>query len=95
MKSKSKEVETVATYYDRHDILKLIETDSQEFSLDEELRRDIVEGKRHRKLKNVSLRIDPALLNAARKIAATRAIPYQVLIREWLAQAIRRELKLS
>ncbi|MBI4609789.1 MAG: hypothetical protein HY726_12360 [Candidatus Rokubacteria bacterium] len=64
-----------------------------EFALDEELRRQILKGNRARRLQNVSIKLDPAQIQALRKIATMRSIPYQTLIRQWLAEGIRRELR--
>lgn len=39
--------------------------------------------------------IDPTQIQALRKIATMRSIPYQTLIRQWLAETIRRELRIG
>jgi predicted DNA binding CopG/RHH family protein len=65
------------------------------FSLDEELRKQILDGRRGRRMENVSIKLDPAQLQALRKIATMKALPYQTLIRTLLAEGIRRELKLT
>lgn len=87
--------EDVATYYERRGVLTEIEVDSVEFSLDEELRRQILKGLRARRLRNISVKLDPAQIQALRKIATMRSIPYQTLIRQWLAEGIRRELRIG
>ncbi|MBI2526667.1 MAG: hypothetical protein HYV93_11845 [Candidatus Rokubacteria bacterium] len=66
-----------------------------EFALDEELRGQIREGSRGRRLRNVSIKLDPVQIQALRKIATMRSVPYQTLIRQWLAEAIRRELRIG
>jgi predicted DNA binding CopG/RHH family protein len=66
-----------------------------EFSLDEELRRQILEGRRTRRLQNISIKIDPAQIQALKKIAVMKSIPYQTLIRHWLSECIRRELRID
>lgn len=86
--------ETPAEYYDRHGVLGELIDAPVEFALDEELRSQIVHGERSRRLQNVSIKLDPAQIQALRKIATMRAIPYQTLIRQWLAEGIRRELHL-
>jgi predicted DNA binding CopG/RHH family protein len=43
----------------------------------------------------VSIKLDAAQIQALRKIATTQAIPWQTLIRKWLAEGIRKELHLS
>ena len=81
-----------AEYYDKHDILKEIVEEPIEMSLETELREDILSGKRKRKLKNISVKIDPLQIRAIKKIATMKAIPYQTLIRHWLSQHIKKEL---
>lgn len=87
--------ETPAQYYDRRGVLGEVIGRPVEFALDEELRKQILRGKRTRRLRNVSIKLDPAQVQALRKIATTKAIPYQTLIRQWLAEGIRKELNLS
>lgn len=84
-----------AAYYDRRGILGELAPGEVEFSLDEELRRQILRGARTRRLRNVTIKLDPVQLQALRKIATRRSIPYQTLIRQWLADGIRRELRLT
>ncbi|MCL4236451.1 MAG: BrnA antitoxin family protein, partial [Deltaproteobacteria bacterium] len=66
-----------------------------EFALDEELRDQILNGERKRRLKNVSVKLDEAQIVALRKIATLKSIPYQTLIRLWLAEGIARELRIA
>jgi hypothetical protein len=87
--------EDLPKYYDRRGVCREIETGPVEFALDEELRRAILEGKRTRRLQNLSIKLDEAQIHALRKIATMKAIPYQTLIRQWLAEGIRRELGLG
>jgi hypothetical protein len=94
MKRGAKTVEDMAAYYDRHGVLGEIEERPVAFALDEELRRRIRGGERTRRLENVSIKLDPMHVVALRKIATMKAIPYQTLIRHWLAEGIRRELHL-
>jgi predicted DNA binding CopG/RHH family protein len=65
------------------------------FSLGEELRRQILRGARTRRLRNLTIKLDPVQIQALRKIATRRSVPYQTLIRQWLADGIRRELRLT
>ena len=95
MKSKtSKRRLSDEEYYDSRGVLKEILDQDIELSLDEALRRDILEGKRKRKLKNVSIKIDPLYLLSIRKIATQKGLPYQTLVRQWLTEKVRKELKL-
>lgn len=79
-------------YYEERDILNEIDDTSVDLSLDKRLRQDILSGKRKRKLKNVTIKIDPLQIVAIKKLSTMKSIPYQTLIRHWLAQGIRQEL---
>jgi hypothetical protein len=93
--SKQRKKESTASYYDRRGVLRELQPGDVEFSLDEELRRQILRGARTRRLRNVTIKLDPVQIQALRKIATRHAIPYQTLIRQWLAFGIRRELRLT
>jgi predicted DNA binding CopG/RHH family protein len=82
-------------YYDTRDVLKEIVDEDVDLSLDDALRKDIIGGKRRRKLRNISIKIDPLYLQSIKKIATLKGIPYQTLIRQWLAEEIRKELKIA
>ena len=84
-----------ARYYDRRGVLGELVDRPVEFALDEELRGQIREGSRGRRLRNVSIKLDPVQIQALRKIATMRSVPYQTLIRQWLAEAIRKELRIG
>ncbi|MGA2262235.1 MAG: hypothetical protein ABSH28_12445 [Acidobacteriota bacterium] len=86
--------EDLANYYERRGVLDELENGAMEFVLEEELRRQILAGKRSRRLQNISIKLDPAQIQALRKIATMRSIPYQTLIRQWLAEGIRKEFRL-
>ena len=94
MKKPARVKESPARYYDRRGVLREIVEEPVEFALDEELRAQILAGKRARRLTNLSIKLDPAQIQALRKIATMKSIPYQTLIRQWLAEGIRRELRL-
>ena len=87
--------ERPARYYDRRGVLGELVGRPVEFALDEELRDQILEGSRGRRLRNVSIKLDPVQIQAVRKIATMRSVPYQTLIRQWLAEAIRKELRIG
>ncbi|MCI0413074.1 BrnA antitoxin family protein [bacterium] len=91
----SKRKMTEEEYYDSHGILKEILAEGIEMSLEAALRQEILEGKRKRKLRNVSIKIDPLYLQSIRKIATKKGIPYQTLVRLWLTEKVRKELKLA
>lgn len=87
--------ETPAEYYDRRGVLGEIEEAPVAFALEEELRQQILHGRRTRRLRNISITLDPAQIQALRKIATMQSIPYQTLIRQWLAEGIRKTLHLT
>ena len=80
-----------ADYYDQVNILDELLEEPVEFSLGERLSRDILSK---RKLQNVTIKIDPLQVQAIRKLATTKSIPYQTLIRHWLSEEIKKELNL-
>ncbi len=82
-------------YYDRPGVLGEILGGRVEFALEEKLRKQILSGKRSRRLQNLSIKLDPAQIQALRKIATMKVIPYQTLIRQWLTEGIRKELRLT
>ena len=84
-----------ADYYDRGNILDELLEEPAEFSVGERLRGDILSKKRKRKLQNITIKIDPLQVQAIRKLATTKSIPYQTLIRHWLSEEIKKELNLS
>jgi predicted DNA binding CopG/RHH family protein len=85
---------SLADYYDKADIMAEILDESIDLALDNGLRKDILSGKRRRKLKNLTIKMDPVQIQAVRKIASMKSIPYQTLIRHWIAQEIKKELLL-
>ena len=95
MSMPKKRRETIAEYYDRRGVLSDLVEEPVEFALDEELREQILKGKRKRRLKNLSIKLDAPQIPAVRKIATMQSIPYQTLIRKWLADMIRKELRLT
>lgn len=91
MKGKDKPWED---YYDQVNILDELLEEPVKFNLGERLRRDILSKKRKRKLQNITIKIDPLQVRAIRKLATTKSIPYQTLIRHWLSKEIKKELNL-
>ncbi len=94
MRARVRKLEDPAEYYDRHGVLGEVDERPVEFALSEELRQQILRGKRTRRLQNVSIKLDPAQIQALRKIATMKSIPYQTLIRQWLAEGISKALRL-
>ncbi len=95
MKRTAKTGDQLAAYYDRRRALDEITERPVRFALDEELRKRIKTGGGKRRLQNVSIKLDPAQVIALRKVATMKSVPYQTLIRQWLAEGIRRELRSS
>ena len=81
-----------AEYYDQESILDEIMDEWVSLTLEEDLRKDVRSGKRKRKLKNISIKMDPLHVQAIKKLATMKSIPYQTLMRHWLADDIREEL---
>jgi predicted DNA binding CopG/RHH family protein len=95
MKKENQKPNNWIDYYDRVDILSELSEDPVEFILDDRLRQDILSKKRRRRLQNVTIKMDPLQIQAIRKLATTKSIPYQTLIRHWLSEEIKKELKLN
>ena len=79
-------------YYDQTDILKELLEEPVHFSLDDQLQREILAGRRTRRLKNLTIKMDPLQIQMIRKMAIMKSIPYQTLIRQWLSEKIKGEL---
>jgi predicted DNA binding CopG/RHH family protein len=95
MKKENQKLNHWIDYYERVDILSELSEDPVEFILDDQLRQDILSKKRRRRLQNVTIKMDPLQIQAIRKLATTKSIPYQTLIRHWLSEEIKKELKLN
>ncbi len=95
MKKNKAEGKKWAEYYDRANILDELVEESVEFSLDDQLLRDILNKKRKRKLQNVTIKMDPLQVNTIRKLATIKSMPYQTLMRHWISDKIRQELSLA
>jgi hypothetical protein len=83
-----------AGYYDGEDILNELLEDPVHFSLDDQLQKEILSGKRARRLRNLTIKMDPLQIQMIRKMAIMKSIPYQTLIRQWLSEKIKGELNL-
>ncbi len=92
MKKRASKPKNLIRYYDDRDILDEITDESVDLILDEHLREDILSGKRKRNLKNVTIKVDPLQIKAIKKLSTMKSIPYQTLIRYWLAQGIKSEM---
>ena len=92
MKKQAPKLKSWSRYYDDRNILDEITDESVNLILDEHLRDEILSGKRKRKLKNVTIKIDPLQVKAIKKLSTMKSIPYQTLIRSWLAEGIKSEM---
>ncbi len=81
-----------AAYHDRrrHSLTDLSD-EPVGFSLTEELKHAVLSGKRRRRLKNISIKLDPVHILAIQKIATMKSIPYQTCIRHWISESLKRE----
>jgi predicted DNA binding CopG/RHH family protein len=95
MKRERDKMKKWADYFEQANILNDLIEESIELSLDDQLRRDILLNRRKRKLQNVTIKMDPLQIQAIRKLATSKSIPYQTLIRHWLSEEIKRELNLT
>jgi ribosomal protein S3AE len=86
---------TEEEYYDKRGVLSEIVEGEVPLSLDDALRQDILSGKRRRKLQNITIKLDPLYLVSIKKVATQKGIPYQTLVRQWVAEKIRKELKIA
>ncbi len=91
----SKKKATDHKYYDERGVLGEIVERNIPISLDQSLRRDIISGKRKRRLRNVTFKMDPLYLVSVKKVATQKGIPYQTLVRQWVAEKVRKELKIA
>ena len=83
-----------AEYYDGGGVLNEMADGDVELSLADELREAIHSGERKHKLQSVTLKLDPLQVRAIKKLATMKAMPYQTLIRHWLAEDLKEELHL-
>jgi hypothetical protein len=96
MKKKRVRDESVeAKYYDEHGVLEEIIEEPIEMGLETELRGAILLGKRRRNLKNISIKMDPLQIQAIKKVATMKSIPYQTLMRHWLSENLKKELHIA
>jgi len=96
MKTKSaKKKVTNEKCYDKRGVLGEIADGEVALSLDGALRQDILSGKRKRKLRNITIKLDALYRLSIKKVAMKKGIPYQTLVRQWVAENIRKELKIA
>jgi predicted DNA binding CopG/RHH family protein len=78
---KFKNVEEESIFWRKHSILEFVdETEILSFL------------RQRNRSKAVSLRMEPVVLEQAKRIAETRAVKYQTLIREWIYEGLEKEI---
>ena len=92
MNKQAKRKKDWVEYYDNKNILDEIKDEPVDLSLDDYLRQDILSGERKWKLKNITIKVNPLHITAIKKLATMKSMPYQTLIRHWLAEEIKKEL---
>ena len=92
MKKKQDKHDELKDYYSSINILDEISNEEVDLTLEGNLQQEILSGKRKRKLKNVTIKIDPLQIIAIKKLSNMKSIPYQTLIRHWLAEGIKHEM---
>lgn len=92
MRTKEEENKDWKDYYEVSNILDKISDEPVNITLEGDLRQEILLGKRKRKLKNVTIKVDPLQIVAIKKLSNMKSIPYQTLIRHWLAEGIKHEM---
>ena len=92
MRKKQEKNKEWKDYYEGSNILDEISDEAVDFTLEGDLRQEILSGKRKRKLKNVTIKVDPLQILAIKKLSNMKSIPYQTLIRHWLAEGIKHEM---
>jgi predicted DNA binding CopG/RHH family protein len=92
MKRKEKGKKDWVGYNEDRSILKEVTDESVDLVLDEALWQDIISGKRKRNLKKITIKIDPLQIMAIKKLSTMKSIPYQTLIRHWLAEGLKHNM---
>jgi len=83
--------EEEARFWDEHDSTEFIEDfEPVEIELSPELEDEIL-SKRELK-KPITLRLEPSQIDAVKRIAVKKGLPYQTLIRLWITERIRTEI---
>jgi hypothetical protein len=95
MKNKVVKEKDWAEYYEHKDLIGELSDEPVTFSLDDQLHTDIISKRRKRKLQNMTIKMDPLQIIAVRKLATTKSIPYQTLIRHWITEEIKKELAIA
>ena len=62
------------------------------FNLLPKVKSDIVSGKRKEKMVSLSIKLQSSYLEAVKKIATMKSIPYKYLVRMWVVEELKKEL---
>ncbi len=81
---KFKTLEEESEFWDTHSILDYLEDT-------EPVEEPFTDARPPKKL--VSIRFDPSLIQAAKRIARTKGVGYQTLLRMWAHEGLRQELR--
>ena len=81
---KFKSLEEESEFWDTHSIVDYLEDTK-------EVKGHFIDARPVKKL--VSIRFDPSLIAAARRIARTKGVGYQTLLRMWAYEGLARELR--
>ena len=92
MREKQEKNKEWKDYYEGRNILDEISDEAVDFTLKGDFQQEILSGKRKKKLKNVTIKVDPLQILAIKKLSNMKSIPYQTLIRHWLAEGIKHEM---
>jgi predicted DNA binding CopG/RHH family protein len=92
VRTKEEENKDWKDYYEGSNILDKISDEPADITLKGDLRQEILLGKRKRKFRNVTIKVDPLQIVAIKKLSNMKSIPYQTLIRHWLAEGIKHEM---
>jgi len=87
---KFKTEEEEARFWDEHDTTDFIgDFEPTEIELDQELKEKILNKSEPKK--PITIRLETNQIEAVKKIAISKGLPYQTLIRMWINEAIRKE----
>ena len=85
-----KSEEEEAFFWDEHDSTEFIEDfEPIEIELSKELEDEILSKKELKK--PITLRLEPSQIDAVKKIAGKKGLPYQTLIRLWITEKINNQ----
>jgi len=92
-----KNEEEESEFWDAHSFLDFPNEveEIEPFSLSPDLREEILSGRRRRKMRRISLRLDPYHIELIKRIAKQKSVSHQTLMRMWLVERLREEIRSS